>query len=223
MGLSFPEVLLFFHSIVDKSRRVGRPSLTRERRRQIVEAFLECVAEEGMRHASIVAVANRLGLDRTTIHHYFRTREELVGAAMEQVIASYRRGADNALLEVAPEERASALVDHLFGAGFNDPTLAAVLLEFSVVARTDAKAMRPLRRAYRAFEDAVLGELEKCYPRAPARDLRRIAYAIVQLSEGSSAFREMGFASDRSAAARAAARSLLRELEFAAKAAQGSF
>jgi AcrR family transcriptional regulator len=213
MGLSSPEALLFIHTIVDKSRRVGRPSLTRERRRQIVEAFLECVAEEGMRRATIVAVANRLGLDRTTIHHYFRTREELVGAAMEQVIASYRRGADAALLETAPKERASALLDHLFGAGFNDPTLAAVLLEFSVVARTDAKTMRQLRRAYRAFEDAVLGELEKCYSRTPARDLRRIAYAIVQLSEGSSAFREMGFASDRSAAARGAARSLLRELE----------
>ena len=171
-----------------------------------------------MRRASIAAVASRLGLDRSTLHHYFRTRAELVGAAMEQVIASYRRGADEALLDVAPRERASALVDHLFGAGFNDPTLAAVLLEFSVVARTDAKTMRQLRRAYRAFEDAVLGELEKCYPRAPARDLRRTAYAIVQLSEGSAAFREMGFASDRSAAARSAARSLLRELESTAKA-----
>ncbi len=200
--------------MVEKTGRpVGRPRLTEERRRQIVDAFLRCVVERGLRGASMGAVARELGLDRTTVHHYFRTREELVGAAMEQIIVAYRQQVDAVTDAADPEERLEQLFDYAFGPGFNDPALSALLSEFFIAARHDPKALAELKRAYRTFEDVVLAELEKRFPAAPVRERRRIAYAIAHLIEGSSSFAALGFDGDRLKAARDTALSLVKSLE----------
>jgi AcrR family transcriptional regulator len=174
------------------------------------------VVELGLGKASMAAVADALGLDRTTVHHYFRTRKELVAAAMEQVISTYQRRADEALVDAEPMDRVRLLLDHAFGSVSSDPTRSAILLEFAVASRHDPDARAQLRRAYQTFEDTALAELERSYPDAAAGDRRRIAYAIVQLSEGSSSLRELGFGEDRVRAARETARLLLEQLEHGA-------
>lgn len=200
--------------MVEKRAGRGRPSKTRERRAQIVEAFLGCIARQGLRATSMGSVAAELGLDRTTLHHYFHSRAELVAAAMERVINAYQQGVERITAPtLAAEERVLRLLDHAFSADFNDPGLSDVLAEFALASRDDPKARAELQRAYRTFEDTALGELEKRYPGAPERELRRVAYSIVQLSEGSSAFAAMGFGPDRTAAARETAEQLLQQLE----------
>jgi len=200
--------------MVEKRPGRGRPPKLRERRAQIVEAFLGCIGRQGLRATSMGSVAQELGLDRTTLHHYFHSRAELVAAAMEQVINAYQAEVERITATAPdPEERAQRLLDHAFGADFNDPGLSDVLAEFSVASRDDPKVRAELQRAYRMFEDTALSELEKRYPGAPVPELQRVAYSIVQLSEGSSAFAAMGFGSDRTAAARETAEQLLQQLE----------
>lgn len=195
------------------SHPVGRPRLTAERRRQIVAAFLRCVAEQGLRQASMGAVARAIGLDRSTVHHYFRSREELVTAAMEQIIEAYRAQVDAAVDALDPDSRLEQLLDFAFGPGFNDPGLSALLTEFFIAGRHDAKARAELKRAYEIFEDVVLAELEKRCPTASVRERHRVAWAIAQLIEGSSSFASLGFGPERPRAARETALALIHGLE----------
>ena len=193
-------------------RPVGRPRQTERRRREIVDAYLACVARKGLAASTISATARALGLDRSTLHHYFRTREELTRAAVERVIARYREPAEAALAAAPESARLEALLDHLFGPDYDDGELSSVLLEFSVAARTDPGALRELKHIYETLEQMALTELARRHPDADRAKRRRVALAIVQLGEGAATFRELGFGADRDRAARAAADDLLAQL-----------
>ena len=206
-----------FHIIVEKTstpaRPRGRPRRTEERRAQIVAAWLRHVADHGLGAASMTAASRALGLDRSTLHHYFRTHEDLVHAAMEEVIRRYRSVHERAAAEPDPRRRQKALLEAAFGAEADDPELSAVLLQFSLAAGSDPSARRQLRRAYQSFEDTAVQTVDDLFPDAPAADRRRVALAIVQLAEGASIYRELGFGEDRVDAARESALALLGSLE----------
>jgi len=63
-------------------RRVGRPSIAHDRRPQIVEAFAGCIRDHGLSGATMERVAERLGVSRTLIFHYFRNTDALVRAVV---------------------------------------------------------------------------------------------------------------------------------------------
>ena len=162
----------------------------------------------------MASVAAELGLDRTTLHHYFHGRGELVAAAMERVLQAYQAQVEQvAAPGLDSDDRTRRLLDHAFGAEFNDPALTRVLAEFFLASRDDPKVRAELQRAYRLFEDTALAELEKRFPDASPAEVRRVAYSIVQLSEGSSSFAAVGFDPDRVAAARETAEQLVQQLE----------
>ncbi len=160
------------------------------------------------------AVARELGLDRTTLHHYFPSRDELVAAAMEHVMNAYHAQVDALAADgLEPDERLARLLDHAFGPEFNDARLSQILNEFSEASADDPKALAELQRAYLAFEDAILAELEKRFPEAPHGEIQRVAWAIAQLSEGVSSFGGMGLVGGRVAAARETADQLVQQLD----------
>ena len=55
------------------------------RRREVLAAALELLADEGYAGASLRKVATKVGIAQPSLYHYFRTKEELV----EQVLAAY--------------------------------------------------------------------------------------------------------------------------------------
>jgi len=55
------------------------------RRREVLAAALELLADEGYAGASLRKVAAKVGIAQPSLYHYFRTKEELV----EQVLAAY--------------------------------------------------------------------------------------------------------------------------------------
>lgn len=52
-------------------------------RRRLLEAAIECLAELGWTGTTVAVVAERAGVSRGAAQHHFRTREELVTAAVE--------------------------------------------------------------------------------------------------------------------------------------------
>lgn len=55
------------------------------RRREVLEAALELIAEHGYAGASLRKLAARLGMQQPSLYHYFRSKEELI----EQIIATF--------------------------------------------------------------------------------------------------------------------------------------
>lgn len=60
--------------------RQDRSRITRQR---LLDAAIECLAELGWTGTTVAVVAERAGVSRGAAQHHFRTREELVTAAVE--------------------------------------------------------------------------------------------------------------------------------------------
>jgi len=75
---------------------MGRPSNRAERRTQILRAFERVLAEHGYAGATIAAVALEAGLAPGLLHHHFESKDELLGALLEDLIGRFRRNARRA-------------------------------------------------------------------------------------------------------------------------------
>jgi AcrR family transcriptional regulator len=106
---------------------------SRETRRKLMEATVECLVERGWSRTTTILVAERAGVSRGAQLHHFRTRGELVAAAVEHL-------GSESVLEL--KERAVgvgtspvAVVELI--ADFYASDLFSAALELWVAARTD--------------------------------------------------------------------------------------
>ncbi|MFI0487281.1 TetR/AcrR family transcriptional regulator [Actinomadura sp. 9N215] len=63
--------------------REPRQDRSRATRRRLLEAAVDCLASAGWAGTTVAVVAERAGVSRGAAQHHFRTREELVTAAVE--------------------------------------------------------------------------------------------------------------------------------------------
>jgi AcrR family transcriptional regulator len=109
---------------------------SRETRRKLMEATVDCLVEHGWSGTTTTQVAERAGVSRGAQLHHFRTRNELVTAAVEYV------GHESAEQLLRESERVTAAVDRtravveLVVDFFASPMFTAAL-ELWVAARTD--------------------------------------------------------------------------------------
>ncbi|EWM11806.1 transcriptional regulator, TetR family [Kutzneria sp. 744] len=109
---------------------------SRETRRKLMEATVDCLVEHGWSGTTTTQVAERAGVSRGAQLHHFRTRNELVTAAVEYV---GHESAEQLLREservTAAPDRTRAVVE-LVVDFFASPMFTAAL-ELWVAARTD--------------------------------------------------------------------------------------
>jgi len=183
---------------------MGRKNLQTVRRMQILDACEEIVLTEGLASASLARVAGRVGLDRTTLHHYYRTRSELLGGLVERIVDGY-------LAEVREVESES--LDFLLSPDFARPHYDRILDEFSAASYEDADVRQHLRRLFVTLEEFTISLLLKAVPNAAPERVRQTAYTIYALIEGAYLLQALGFPDDRLRAARRTARELVETLQ----------
>lgn len=71
----------------DRGRQAPRTFIEEARRRQIVEAAIDVIAEHGYRAASLERIAGRAGISRGLISYHFAGRDDLVSAVVSGVFA----------------------------------------------------------------------------------------------------------------------------------------
>jgi AcrR family transcriptional regulator len=157
-------------------------------------------------------VATRLGMDRSTMHYYFRTREDLVVAATERISRFYVDMMSQTVSAFTSEGQARQLVEFLFGATFHQPRLSVILNELRALGNREPFFKEQVYTIYRRIENVYISVIDKSFPRCPAKKRRMVAYAIGQLTEGATVEMSLGFDRSRTIAARAAALALLDTL-----------
>lgn len=65
--------------------------LTEKRKEQIIKATCQCIVEKGYSAATTQDIADRTGLSKGMIHYYFNTKENLLIAAMENLVNQWDR------------------------------------------------------------------------------------------------------------------------------------
>ena len=109
---------------------------SRETRRKLMEATVDCLVEHGWSGTTTTLVAERAGVSRGAQLHHFRTRNELVTAAVEYVgVESAQLLKQHAESVTGAADRTRAVVELI--ADFYASPLFTAALELWVAARTD--------------------------------------------------------------------------------------
>jgi AcrR family transcriptional regulator len=191
---------------------MGRKSLQTERRAQILDACETVVLEEGLAAASPARLAREVGLDRSTLHHYFRTRADLLAGLVERLIDGYLAGVP-ALPEPAGLEHAGEeILEFLFSPDFLRPRQDRIVFEMSAAAHGDPAVRAQLVRLYQSLEATCVEGICKMLPDVDPDRARETAQALYALVEGAYLLHSVGLPEDRLVAARNAAQQLVRAL-----------
>jgi AcrR family transcriptional regulator len=202
----------------EKAPRKARPDA--HKRELIVQAFLDAMYESGIDNASMAEVGQRTGLDRSTIHYYFRTRDGLLSEAVEAITRSYAEKMERDLSSITGGDRARQLVAYMFSADLHQPYYSRLIDELATAGNRNAGINRLVQGMYSYFEQRVVAVMDESFPTVPARRRREVAYALSQLAEGATVYVSLGFDADRLKAARACAFQLLDSLGQAAASAK---
>jgi AcrR family transcriptional regulator len=168
------------NSVVRPTERTYLP--VPERRVQIVEAAIELISREGLAAASTRQIAAEAGVSLSTLHYCFGTKEALIDAVIEAIVAQI---GDVAATAIPADAGLAVAIDsavHAFwGLVENTPGLQTMQYELTL------SALRGNRDLARAQYEEYVGVAEQIFRRAaknsgerpavPVRDLARFVVA----------------------------------------------
>ncbi|REE95127.1 TetR/AcrR family transcriptional regulator [Thermomonospora umbrina] len=168
--------------------RISAPTVAEHRERQVrtlLDAAGALVAEEGPQALTLAALARRVGLSRPGLYEYFRSKDDLVAAVVEEALPRWAARVEDAVTTVeGPAATTEAYVRVQLDAMTDGGHAAAVaLVEHALTAparervrRRQARLLRPLIGAFAeaGVPDAVLrAELVQGIVDAAAHAVRR--------------------------------------------------
>jgi len=118
-----------------RTGRGTRPRAGRDRRQALVEAAYRRIAECGFEGLRLRDVAAEVGIDHSTIHHYFPTKQALVTAVVDYATRQFWTSEPRA--DTAPDELHRQLT-RLARMIVERPELHIVVRELDLRARRDA-------------------------------------------------------------------------------------
>jgi AcrR family transcriptional regulator len=125
-----------------------------QRREQLVLAAFARVAEAGFEGLRLRQVAEDVGIDHSTLHHHFATKQHLVDAVAEYATRQFW------VLGAGPDDPVAALRAHLAGlrAMLDErPDLFAVTVELDLRARRDPAVAEAMDRYQSGWREVLTG------------------------------------------------------------------
>ncbi len=142
------------------------------RRRQLVEAAIDVIHEEGFDKATVVRIAQRAGVSSGIVHHYFASKDELLVAAMRGLLVELQRDiVQRQRAAASPWGRVTAIIDASFGDAQFDERVFSAWLALYGNARQSARLQDILKVYHRRLRDNLLYDLKKLTDRQAATKL----------------------------------------------------
>jgi AcrR family transcriptional regulator len=134
-----------------------------QRRRELVDATLACIAELGMERTTVREIAIRAGVTPGLIRHYFAGKDELVLAAYRRHVEELAAHADKAVEEAGsePVARLAALIVGTLTSPVVDQTNLSLWAGFIEMVRTNvamAEVHREGYQHYRRLSETLIGD-----------------------------------------------------------------
>ena len=167
--------------------RRGRKATRQARRRQLIEATIDCLARHGYAHTTLAVVAEAAGLSQGVVIFHFESKEKLLVATLQHLAEEYAAHWRAALEKAAenPSERLIALVRADFEPSICNRRKLAAWCSFWGEARS-----RPTYQALCGSRDEAYQELlenlcrELTEDGSYGHDPRTVAIALDALLEG---------------------------------------
>lgn len=144
-----------------------------ERRSDMIEATLDCIADLGIEATTVRAVAARAGISNGLIRHHFESKSNLIMAAYRHTIELMIRPALDvvALPDTPPHKRMVKFVTACLGGTVSDPRLLSVWATFISHVRLSPQLAQEHKNGYLTFRRAT----EKIIDETLLADGRRIS------------------------------------------------
>lgn len=148
-----------------------------QRRRQLTDAAIAILIEEGPHALTTRAVARRAGAPLGTVHYAFASKDELLAAAAGQILGSFAAALHQRVDETAGVRTALAVIlrsywDWIGGT----PGLSIAVLETVVAGLRTSGTGQPIRAAEQVVTDALkrAAQHDAHVPRIPVEELARL-------------------------------------------------
>jgi len=150
------------------------------RRKQLVEATIAVIHEDGFANATVARIARRAGVSSGIVHHYFEDKEDLLFATMRALLAELRRDAVARLRAAAgPQQRINAIIDASFGENQFDERVFSAWLALYGNARQSPRLQAILALYHRRLRDNLMFDLVKLMERQRAEKLAEGIAAMI--------------------------------------------
>jgi TetR/AcrR family transcriptional regulator, transcriptional repressor of bet genes len=138
------------------ARKQGRTAAPEERRAQLIEATIRCVAGRGLAETTIATVAKEAGLSQGIINLHFQSKERLLTETLRYLADEYRTACNNATANSQgdPVAGLQAMVDLCFQRSICNRDKLAVWFAF-----WGERKFRPTYRRICAARDNAQDEL----------------------------------------------------------------
>lgn len=145
------------------------------RRRQILDAALDCFVEHGTAETTMAEIRERSGASHGSIYHHFKSKEQLAGTVFLEAVGDYQRGAVDAVLaQAGAQQGIKGLVAYHVGWVRDHPRLASFLFQIrhaDFMVETEPE----LNARNQAFREQLSGWLGQ---RIAAGELREVPYVL---------------------------------------------
>jgi AcrR family transcriptional regulator len=128
-----------------------------ERRRLIVEAAFTAVAQEGFEGLRTRDIAEKVGINSATLHHYFETKQDLVEAVAGQL--ERRLHTERSLGDAGDADPFGRQFEDLVFYQKEAPQLLGVYREFVARAPRDPVISKLVGRLHAGWRDSIMASL----------------------------------------------------------------
>ncbi len=195
------------------------------RQEQILQAFFNCVARNGIKDSTVAHVAEESGLQRTLIYHYFRDRGVLIDRLIDYIIERTELRLFRAISRSRStgRDRFMRLIDYFLGNGYTDAPQEDFVVFGEVVSLglRDSHVGERVTAVWSTWLRFVDHELVRAYPDVPESRRTAVAYGLILMFEQNAYMRILGLEEARGDHARNAALALLASLEAASEPGKG--
>lgn len=152
------------------------------RRRQLIHAAIATLRRFGWPDTTVVRIGASAGLSPAIIHHYFKSKDDLLAAAMRWILVEFRNEVTGRLKTAeGPRARLQAVIDGCFAPSQFRPEICSAWLAFWAQAPF-APVLDRLRRLYIArLRSTVLADLRRLLPH---EQVEAAALALASLIDG---------------------------------------
>lgn len=120
---------------------------------EIVHAAFQQIAAVGFEGLRLRQIAAEVGVDQSTLHHYFPTKQHIVAAVTDYAISQFA--------STPPAHTLRVYLDHMRTIALTRPEVFVVTVELQLRARRDPEVRAVIARhetVYRAWLSDLLGE-----------------------------------------------------------------
>lgn len=193
-----------------------RPSLKRQRSREILDAFVTCAARYGLEGATQERIAIEAGVKRTLLRHYLGNREDMIDALCAHVVGEFDALTEALGAALLESKRPSQLVDLLFDPGSEtDPRLVLVFQTLTAAAETYPEMREPLLSSVQRFVAVISSHLRRSFSRRRKPECEAVAHGVAALFMTSDALAPLDPPPEWRTALKRAATTLVNTLETA--------